>query len=104
MVKSKQMAIIWDGFALIEFQEILEYLSGRSDIAPKLVKKTVLANIKLISKSPLIFETDKLKTKLDPNFRAFSVYNYRITYQIVFDKNEIRILRIRHTSREPLGY
>jgi hypothetical protein len=61
MVKSKQFAIIWDELALTEFQEILEYLSGRSILAPKLVKKAVLANIKLISKSPFIFETDKLK-------------------------------------------
>jgi hypothetical protein len=34
MVKSKQFAIIWDELALTEFQEILEYLSGRSILAP----------------------------------------------------------------------
>ncbi len=104
MVKSKPLTIIWDDFALIELQEILEYLSGRSILAPKIVKKAVLANIKLISKSPFIFESDKLKIDKDQNFRAFSVYSYRITYQIVLENNEIRILRIRHTSREPLGY
>jgi hypothetical protein len=47
---------------------------------------------------------DKLKEPLNKNFRAFVVYSYRVTYQINMEAKEIRILRIRHTSREPLGY
>ncbi len=104
MVKFKKLNIIWDNLAFQELQEILEFLVERSSVAPKLIKNAILLNLKLISKSPLIFEIDKLKKDQNPNFRTFTVYSYRITYQIVLEKEEIRILRIRHTSREPKGY
>lgn len=103
MVKEK-FVIVWDDEALIEFQEILEYLSERSIQVARLVKKSILSNIKLILKSPYVFEMDKLKYEPDPFFRAFFAYNYRVGYQIVIGSYEIRILRIRHTSREPLNY
>jgi hypothetical protein len=38
------------------------------------------------------------------HFRAFVIYNYRITYQVKEAAKEICILRIRYTSREPLEY
>jgi len=47
---------------------------------------------------------DKLKESPNKDFRAFVVYSYRLTYQIKIDAKEIRVLRVRHTSREPLGY
>ena len=49
-------------------------------------------------------EVDKLKAPSDMDFRAFIVFSYRITFQIKLEAKEIRILRVRHTSREPLGY
>ncbi|MBK6339902.1 MAG: type II toxin-antitoxin system RelE/ParE family toxin [Bacteroidetes bacterium] len=55
-------------------------------------------------KNALIFETDKLKDPQSKEFRTFVVYSYRITYQIKVDTREIRVIRIRHTSREPLGF
>ncbi|MHA8091849.1 type II toxin-antitoxin system RelE/ParE family toxin [Aquirufa regiilacus] len=38
------------------------------------------------------------------NFHVFVVFSYRLTYQIVEEQNLIRIVRIRHTSKEPLYY
>jgi plasmid stabilization system protein ParE len=49
-------------------------------------------------------EVDKLKAPSGMDFRAFIVFSYRITFQIKLEAKEIRILRVRHTSREPLGY
>ncbi|MBK6987032.1 MAG: type II toxin-antitoxin system RelE/ParE family toxin [Bacteroidetes bacterium] len=45
-----------------------------------------------------------MKESPNEDFRAFVVFSYRVTYQIKSDKKEIRVLRIRHTSREPFGY
>lgn len=53
---------------------------------------------------PFQAEPDELRRPKNDFFRAVVVFSYRITYQIVPDVNEIRILRIRHTSREPLNY
>jgi mRNA-degrading endonuclease RelE of RelBE toxin-antitoxin system len=64
----------------------------------------VLSRLDDLKKNPLIFEIDRLKDNPNKEFRAFIIFNYRITYQIKEATKEIRILRIRHTSREPLGY
>ncbi|MBK7183963.1 MAG: type II toxin-antitoxin system RelE/ParE family toxin [Bacteroidetes bacterium] len=81
-----------------------EFLSKRSSLAPKIVKEGVLSRLNDVKKNALIFELDKLKDTPNKEFRAFVVYSYRVTYQIKSDTREIRVLRVRHTSREPLGY
>ena len=104
MVKSNSFKIVWDRNALDHFKEILEFLEKQSKQAPKIVKTAIIARIELIKANPSITEVDKLKDLPNKEFRAFVVFSYRVTYQIKFDTKEIRILRIRHTSREPLGY
>lgn len=104
MVKSISVKIIWDRKALDHFKDILTYLEKQSDQAPKIVKAAIISRLSLIKTNPLICELDKLKGSPNKDFRAFVVFSYRVTYQINADLKEIRILRIRHTSREPLGY
>lgn len=104
MVKQKSYTIIWDRVALDHFKEILDFLSKQNSQAPKIVKDGVLSRLDDVKKNALIFETDKLKDTPNKEFRAFVIYSYRVTYQIKIASKEIRVLRIRHTSREPLGY
>ncbi len=104
MVKPQSFKVIWDLKALEQFKEILSYLEKKSEQAPKIVKKEIINRIRSIQKNPLICEFDKLKDPPNNEFRAFIVFSYRLSYQIKADQNEVRILRIRHTSREPLGY
>lgn len=98
------LKIVWDRKALDHFKEILAYLEKQSIQAPKIVKSAVVSRLDLIKTNPLISELDKLKDTSNNDFRAFIVFSYRVTYQIKTDMKEIRVLRIRHTSREPLGY
>jgi plasmid stabilization system protein ParE len=104
MVKRKSFKIVWDRNALDNFKEILDYLSQQSTEAPRIVKKGVLSRLDVIKTNALICEIDKLKEMPAKEFRAFVVYSYRITYQVKAEQNEIRVVRVRHTSREPLGY
>ncbi|WP_317897626.1 type II toxin-antitoxin system RelE/ParE family toxin [Aurantibacillus circumpalustris] len=104
MVKPISFKIIWDRKALDHFKDILTYLEKQSNQAPKIVKSTILARLDVIKTNPLISELDELKDAPNRDFRAFVVFSYRVTYQVKSDTKEIRILRIRHTSREPLGY
>lgn len=104
MVAAKSFKIVWDRNALDNLKEILTYISKQSNQAPKIVKDSVLEKLEIIKTNALICEADKLKDGPNKNFRAFIVYSYRITYQIKIETREIRIIRIRHTSREPLGY
>ena len=104
MVKSSSYRIVWDRKALDNFKEILAYLEKQSIQAPKIVKSAIITRLDTIKTNPLITELDKLKDSPSKEFRAFVVYSYRVTYQIKKEVGEIRVLRIRHTSREPLGY
>ncbi len=104
MVKPKSYTIIWDRIALDHFKDILEFLSKQSPQAPKIVKEGVLSRLEQVKKNALIFESDKLKDLPNKEFRAFVIYSYRVTYQIKVITKEIRVIRIRHTSREPFGY
>ncbi|HMT28855.1 MAG TPA: type II toxin-antitoxin system RelE/ParE family toxin [Bacteroidia bacterium] len=105
MVKSnKSFKVVWDIVALNQFKEILTFLEKQSVQAPKIVKKSIIERINLIKRNPIIYEQDKLKQPENKEFRAFVVFSLRLTYQIKYDIKEIRILRIRHTSREPQGY
>ena|SRR5665647_1428550 len=104
MIKPKSYTIIWDRIALDDFKNILGFLSKQSFQAPKVVKKGIYSLLSDIERNPFIFEIDKLKDDRNKEFRAFVIYNFRITYQIKEITKEIRILRIRHTSREPFGY
>ena len=104
MVKKKVFKIIWDRNALDNFKEILDYLSKQSTQAPKIVKEGILSWLELLKRTPVIYESDKLKDDSNDEFRAFVIYSYRVTYQIITGAKEIRVIRIRHTSREPLGY
>jgi plasmid stabilization system protein ParE len=104
MVRAISFKVVWDRKALDHFKEILAYLETKSVQAPKIVKDAILSRLELIRTNPLTCETDTLKDSPNKDFRAFVVFCYRVTYQIKADIKEIRILRIRHTSREPLGY
>ncbi|MFN8862699.1 MAG: type II toxin-antitoxin system RelE/ParE family toxin [Flavobacteriales bacterium] len=104
MVKRATFRVIWDAEAISQFADILNYIGGQSEQAPRIVKTAVLKRVDLLRKNPFVFETDKLKDPPDESFRAFVVYSFRVAYQVRQDLKEIRVLRIRHTSREPLGY
>ncbi|WP_117601793.1 type II toxin-antitoxin system RelE/ParE family toxin [Flavipsychrobacter stenotrophus] len=45
---------------------------------------------------------DQYKISNDGNYRSLFLFHYRISY--VIRKDEIEILRIRHTSMKPKSY
>jgi plasmid stabilization system protein ParE len=104
MVNKTIYTVVWDSLALNQLKEILQYLQSQSKHASLLVKKAILDKIDHLTLNPFLFEQDKLKFPPDNSFRAFTVFSYRITYQVKVEIREIRILRVRHVSREPLGY
>lgn len=47
-----------------------------------------------------MFPLHRLRKNNNGSFRAFEKYNYRVSYKVGI--TQVIILRIRHTSREPL--
>jgi plasmid stabilization system protein ParE len=101
MVNNK--VVVWDKIAFEHFKEIYDSLKGvkNSSYAEK-VKNTILKEINELLNNPEIYEQDRFKTDNDGSYRAFEKLKYRIAYRIT--KTQIRVLRVRHSNREPLEY
>ncbi len=94
--------ITWSKTALKQFEDAINYIAEVSIQNAEKVRREILEKIENITNNPEINYTDKYKTNNDGNYRAFELHHYRIAYRIL--EKEIRILRIRHTSREPKHY
>jgi plasmid stabilization system protein ParE len=98
----RKIVVTWSTDALSHFAEILDYLHSESPLAALTVGKAILDTVEKLPIHPLAHPPDRFRKIKSTDFRAFSVFSYRISYYV--DKTEIIILRIRHTSREPLQF
>ena len=94
--------IKWNKKAIRQFDEAIEYINKHSPSNGEKVKKEMLLKIDTLLKYPEHYAPDKYKTKNDGSFRAFELHHYRISYR--YKSDDIRIIRIRHTKMNPLGY
>ncbi|WP_145710037.1 type II toxin-antitoxin system RelE/ParE family toxin [Chitinophaga japonensis] len=62
----------------------------------------ILEKIEPLMDHPEIYPPDKYKLNNDGNYRAFECQRLRVAYYV--SDAAIRILRVRHTGREPLTY
>jgi plasmid stabilization system protein ParE len=95
-------SIIWDEDARLYFKAAIKYIKKESAKGAKKVRIEILEAISSLPTNPFIFEEDRFRYNNDGTYRAFTVYHYRITYKV--NKETIDILRMRHTSQEPLQY
>ena len=87
---------------MLHFAEILAYLHSESPSAAAIVGNAILDIVGKLPAQPLAHPPDRFRKNKSADFRAFTVFTYRISYYA--GKAEIIILRIRHTSREPLQF
>lgn len=102
MVSRTNVRIEWTLLAKEDMREVLAFYKQKSSIGYNLVKDSILETIVSASKSPEIFKADNFKKDNDGTIRVFTVYHTRVAYQI--KDYGILILRLRHTSREPINY
>jgi plasmid stabilization system protein ParE len=86
----------------MQLKDIYDYIYQASPQGARKVRHEIFATIKKLPLNPEIFPADVLKVGNDGSYRVFYIYSYRIVYKITAD--DILILRIRHTSREPEQY
>ena len=98
----KKITIEWGQEASLHFNELLAYLYHESERASSIVGNAILDEVEKLAAHPAAHPLDRFKKRNDGNHRACIIYSYRISYYV--DGNTIYILRIRHTSREPLEY
>lgn len=98
----KKISVEWSHEASVQFNDVLKYLFNESENAADIVGSTILDEVARLNEHPTAHTLDCFKKPNDGNYRAFIVYSYRISYYV--GVNVIFILRVRHTSREPLDY
>ncbi len=92
--------LVWDKIAFEQLNEEFSTLTKNSHlIFAKKVKNKILKSINELIENPEIYEQDRFKVDNDGSYRAFEKLKYRIAYRIT--ATQIRILRVRHSSREP---
>lgn len=94
--------ITWDKTAIIQFNKALLHIANDSIQNAEAVRAEIIEKIEELPRYPEMYAPDKYKTNNDINYRAFELHSLRVAYYISTDT--IRILRVRHTSREPLKY
>ena len=67
-----------------------------------MVRDTLIDLTIELPENPEKHTLDKFKKDNDGTWRAFEKHHYRISYRII--KNQIRIVRMRHTRKSPLTY
>jgi len=96
------MVVVWSNSAKAELKKAYEYIALDSLQNAKMVRDSLIDLSIELSKYPEKYQVDILKKNNDGSWRAFEKYHYRISYRIL--KNQIRIVRMRHTSKSPLNY
>jgi plasmid stabilization system protein ParE len=94
--------IDWSRQALLQFNKAILYIAADSLQNAEKVHAEILEKIEGIVVSPERYPPDKYKLQNNGAYRAFELHRLRVAYYIGDDV--IRILRVRHTSREPQGY
>ncbi len=102
MVIKKKRSIRWDDEAKLYFKQTIQYIKQESPQGAAIVKQAILEHVEVLKEDAGIYEVDRFKTDNDGSYRAVTVFSYRITYKVT--TSEILILRVRHTSQDPIIY
>ena len=94
--------IDWSRQALLQFNKAILHIAADSVQNAENVHADILEKIEGIVVSPERYPLDKYKLQNDGSYRAFELHRLRVAYYV--GTEVIRILRVRHTSREPQGY
>lgn len=96
------LIIKWNKRAFSQLIKAIEYISHDSRQNAEKVKEDILLSISKLGLHPESFPPDKYKLNNDGSYRAFELHHYRVSYP--HKKNEIRIVRLKHTKRNPKKY
>lgn len=99
MVAVKSFNLIVSKQAQSALKDIVKYISLDSVSAANHVRKTLIALIKSLKTNPEKFPKEELLADKKKNYRSASKWHYKVVYLVT--KNEVLILDIIHTSRNP---
>jgi len=97
------MIVKWNKVAIKQLFDAIEFIEETGfQLYAERLEQEILSKIRNLPENSNLYPVDKYRKSNDGSYYAFEVDNYRISYRA--KKQEIRIVRIRHTSRKPLKY
>lgn len=96
------MKVYWAPIARIQFVEACAFIAADSPANALAVRKRILSLIGKLPAHPFRYPPDKYKLDNDGAYRSFVTSRLRISYKVA--ENRIFIIRLRHTSMEPMNY
>lgn len=96
------MVVVWSKGATAELQKAYLYILLDSLQNAEKVRDDIIDLTIDLAANPERHPLDKFKKDNDGTWRAFEKHHYRVSYKIFPD--QIRIVRLRHTSRSPLNF
>lgn len=94
--------IRWSAASIQQFNAAMDYIADDSLQNAELVKDKILDKLEQVATQPTSCPADDYKINNNGSYRSLLIFHYRISY--VIRKDEIEILRIRHTSMKPKHY
>lgn len=94
--------VVWTKRSQLHMKNAFEYISKDSLQNAVKVLEDIVASVNKAVPNPEFYAADKYKQNNDGSYRAFEKHRYRIAYR--FTDKVIRVLRVRHVSREPKEY
>jgi plasmid stabilization system protein ParE len=98
----KEYEVVWTKRSQKQMRQVFKHISKDSPKNASKVIQEIADAVRKAVPNPEIYGPDKYKAENDGSYRALEKHHYRIAYR--FSKNIIRVLRVRHTSMEPLEY
>jgi plasmid stabilization system protein ParE len=96
------VVVVWSKRARLELKKAFNYIALDSLKHAILIRDVLIDLTIALGENPEKYALDKYKINNDGSWRAFEKYHYRISYKIT--DAQIRIVRLRHTSKSPLHY
>ena len=94
--------VTWGKRAARDFNAAIKYIRKDSEQNADNVKEIMLNKINGLADNRVVHRRDPYKKNNDGKFLYFEILRYRIVYYAAPD--EVIIIRIRHTKREPKKY
>ena len=97
------MEIKWSKYALEQLDKALDFITEKGFITYATeLEEAIIQRVEGLVENHSIYPIDRYKKDNDGSYHAFEVGDYRVSYRV--KNSEIRIIRIRHTSRKPYKY
>jgi plasmid stabilization system protein ParE len=92
------MVIKWNKAAVQQLLDAIRFIEENDFYSyAEELERDILSRIRNLPQNPTLYPLDKYRRNNDGSYHAFEVDQYRVSYRN--KKDEIRIVRVRHTSR-----